>query len=394
MVIQVAEAKVTPSAVRWTAVVARRASRATARPASSRPSSIQPLPPRMNSNASAASAPNQSHRRPERLEDLRNHPVSEPQTHLPARDVAITATTQGRVEKKTAGNTLSVTDPRQYAAWQGWGRSDKGWTVKRARAFVIVVGIAMTVSAVIGPVTASAAESLRCHGQAATILGTEGADVLSGTSGHDVVVLGDGADFFDGLGGDDVVCGEGGRDVLVGGPGSDLLDGGLGIDQLRGDVFAASGDASGDGGNDTLICGDGGDDRANGDNFALNGTASGDGGDDVLLGCDRSTGDNFALNGLASGDGGADTIIGAEGSVGDNNGITTAGVGGDDSITGTSRGDAPMIGDNTGDGGGGNDRISGRQGPDDMDGGPGTDDCDGGSGKDNAVNCEVLVAIP
>jgi hypothetical protein len=29
-----------------------------------------------------------------------------------------------------------------------------------------------------------------------------------------------------------------------------------------------------------------------------------------------------------------------------------------------------MIGDNTGDGGGGNDRISGRQGPDDMDGGP------------------------
>ena len=53
-----------------------------------------------------------------------------------------------------------------------------------------------------------------------------------------------------------------------------------------------------------------------------------------------------------------------------------------------------MIGDNTGDGGGGNDRISGRPGPDDMDGGPGTDDCDGGSGKDNAVNCEALVSIP
>ena len=123
--------------------------------------------------------------------------------------------------------------------------------MKRARGFLTVVGIVLAGLAVVGPVPASAAESLSCHGQAATILGTEGADVLSGTSGNDVVVLGDGADFFDGLNGDDVVCGEGGRDVLVGGPGNDLLDGGLGIDQLRGDVFASSGDASGDGGNDT-----------------------------------------------------------------------------------------------------------------------------------------------
>jgi hypothetical protein len=96
VVIQLAEAKVTPSAVRWTAVDAHNgvegdgpAGVVEAVEQSSR------CPPRMNSNASAAPAPNQSHRRPERLEDLRNHPVSEPQTHLPARDVAITAITRG-----------------------------------------------------------------------------------------------------------------------------------------------------------------------------------------------------------------------------------------------------------------------------------------------------------
>ena len=189
--------------------------------------------------------------------------------------------------------------------------------------------------------------------------------MLIGTSGNDVAVLGDGADVFDGLGGNDVVCGEDGRDLLVGGPGDDLLDGGLGNDQLRGDIVAAAGDATGDGGNDTLYCGDGGDDRANGDNLAVNGSASGNGGNDAISGCERSTGDNFALTGLASGDGGDDTIAEASGVVGDNNGVTTAGTGGNDRIIGTSRGDDPMIGDNTGDSsGGGTDHISGLQGPD------------------------------
>src|SRR5205814_1634972 len=60
VVIHVAEAKVTPSAVWWAAVVVRRASRAAARPSSSRPSSIQPMRPAMNWSASAASAPYQT----------------------------------------------------------------------------------------------------------------------------------------------------------------------------------------------------------------------------------------------------------------------------------------------------------------------------------------------
>jgi hypothetical protein len=96
VVIQVAEAKVTPSAVRWTAVVARQGVGGDG-PAGVVEAVEQSSRCRRgwNSNASAAPAPNQSHRRPERLEDLRNHPVSEPKTHLPARDVAITARTRG-----------------------------------------------------------------------------------------------------------------------------------------------------------------------------------------------------------------------------------------------------------------------------------------------------------
>ena len=62
-------------------------------------------------------------------------------------------------------------------------------------------------------------------GLAATIVGTEGNDVLSGTPGRDVIA---------GLGGDDMVSGLAGNDVICGGPGNDTLKGGKGNDELYG----------------------------------------------------------------------------------------------------------------------------------------------------------------
>jgi len=65
-----------------------------------------------------------------------------------------------------------------------------------------------------------------CHGERATIVGTDGDDVLRGTDDQDVVVGLEGEDRLVGLGGDDVLCGGPGADVLEGGPGDDLLLGG------------------------------------------------------------------------------------------------------------------------------------------------------------------------
>ena len=58
-----------------------------------------------------------------------------------------------------------------------------------------------------------------------------------------------------------------------------------------GDFFAFTGDATGDGGDNTLICGLVGDDRGTGDNFAVNGTASGD--EEHVLALERAGADDY-----------------------------------------------------------------------------------------------------
>lgn len=91
-----------------------------------------------------------------------------------------------------------------------------------------------------------------CDGEVATIVGTNGADVLVGTPGRDVIVGLRGSDTITGLGGNDVICGNagpdsidagdgadvvfgnGGRDDITGGPGRDLLEGGGGKDRIFG----------------------------------------------------------------------------------------------------------------------------------------------------------------
>ena len=85
--------------------------------------------------------------------------------------------------------------------------------------------------------TPAAALAPTCAGQEATIVGTEGNDVLVGTDGPDVIVGLGGDDTIRGGEGDDVLCGDDGADQLFGGPDDDHLDPGAAAyrrpDQLR-----------------------------------------------------------------------------------------------------------------------------------------------------------------
>ena len=71
-----------------------------------------------------------------------------------------------------------------------------------------------------------------CNGLNVTILGTNGANVITGTLKPDVIHGLGGNDFIDGNGGDDTICGGDGSDTLIGGTGNDTLVAGLGADSL------------------------------------------------------------------------------------------------------------------------------------------------------------------
>jgi Ca2+-binding RTX toxin-like protein len=123
--------------------------------------------------------------------------------------------------------------------------------------------ISMTVNNIIpspppptGPVT--------CQGLPATIIGTEGNDILEGTEGNDVINGLGGNDGITGYGGDDIICGDDGNDSIVGYDGNDILDGGNGVDSLSGNsgddvLYGGPGDDRivGGLGNDALYGGDG-----------------------------------------------------------------------------------------------------------------------------------------
>ena len=147
-----------------------------------------------------------------------------------------------------------------------------------------------------------------CAGEPATIVGTNGHDVIVGTEGPDVISAGGGSDRIDALGGDDLVCGGGGNDEILGGDGDDFLYGEDEDDTL-----------SGGAGDDVLHGGSEGDELAGGP------------GNDVL----RGGSDAFGASDLASFDGatagvtvdlaertssgeteGTDTLIGIEGARG------------------------------------------------------------------------------
>lgn len=238
--------------------------------------------------------------------------------------------------------------------------------------------------------TAVLLEFMYCAGEAATMVGSSGADNLIGTPGPDVIVGLAGDDLIDGKAGHDIVCAGPGNDELRGKDGNDKLYGEGGNDKLNG----AAGDdvVDGGGGKDTAVYFG----ASAGVTVDL-GTGVGGGADqgsDTINRIEHVMGSSFAdvlrgdaggnrLKGLAGADelrgmGGIDTLIGAA-----NNDLIYGGSGNDilqgkaglDTIYGGSGLD--MI-----EGNNGNDTLYGDADDDTLRGGPGEDLLDGGTGTD------------
>jgi uncharacterized repeat protein (TIGR01451 family) len=109
-----------------------------------------------------------------------------------------------------------------------------------------------------------------CGGKPATILGTEGDDVITGTEQRDVISALGGDDQVNSLGGKDSVCGKSGNDKLKGKGDADLVKGGGGRDTGKGgggDDTVKGGpkpDRLRGGSGDDLLAGGGGNDNCRG----------------------------------------------------------------------------------------------------------------------------------
>ncbi|RMF84760.1 MAG: hypothetical protein D6736_18700 [Nitrospinota bacterium] len=232
---------------------------------------------------------------------------------------------------------------------------------------------------------------LVCFGQYATMMGTEGDDILSGTPGTDVIVGLGGNDIIQGKDGNDLLCGGAGDDSIEAGYGDDFLDGGPGDDLLDGQggndvLIAGAGNDALDGGygNDVLVGGEGNNLLSGGDGSDIlqggpdQDIMQGGYGDDLL---DGGAGDDFL-----DGQGGNDMLQGGTGydvlSGGYGNDILDGGEG-NDQLSGQG-GDDVMVG------GAGNDMLDGGYGYDFLDGGEGVDLLNGGGGIDTCLNGESL----
>jgi Ca2+-binding RTX toxin-like protein len=116
---------------------------------------------------------------------------------------------------------------------------DLSTTSKQSRVrFTAVGGTAYTIEVMSQKTKAGGLLALAvryvCGGKVATIVGTEGDDVLTGTAGADVIVGLGGNDTISGLDGNDTICGGDGNDLISGGNGDDALFGGAGNDTLKG----------------------------------------------------------------------------------------------------------------------------------------------------------------
>jgi Ca2+-binding RTX toxin-like protein len=229
------------------------------------------------------------------------------------------------------------------------------------------------------------AEDARCQGHKATIVGTEGDDVIHGTPSRDVIYGGKGDDEIFGSLGNDLICGGPGDDVLHGGRGNDEVQGGAGADRVFGDL-----------GDDKVVGGPGADDDVSG-GLGIDVVNGGAGNDDLVhgdYGYDRMSG------GAGSGDiaSFATSVAGGKGS-----GVWASlrkhrayGDGHDklfgfEDLEGSAFRDT-LIGSpqaNAIDGGPGNDTLIGGGGRDTLDGGQGSDKCSGAPGRTTSCGPEA-----
>ena len=108
---------------------------------------------------------------------------------------------------------------------------------RRAKAvipFLLILTVIALVSLQSLQMGSVAQEPVLCHGEVATILGTEQDDRIRGTRGPDVIVTFGGNDRVMASDGDDIICAGDGDDTVSGGKGNDLLDAGSGNDTVSG----------------------------------------------------------------------------------------------------------------------------------------------------------------
>jgi hypothetical protein len=104
---------------------------------------------------------------------------------------------------------------------------------------------------------AASAATPMCFGQKATIVGTNGDDVIKGTPKADVIVAKGGNDVISGGGGKDRICAGSGHDTIGAGVGADWVSGGWGNDTIGG--YKGDDKLFGDQGQDKLLGGAGND---------------------------------------------------------------------------------------------------------------------------------------
>jgi len=147
---------------------------------------------------------------------------------------------------------------------------------------------AVTLSTMLTALPAESAGTVKCGGQAATIVGTPGQDILRGTPGRDVINGLGGSDTIQGFGGNDVICGAAGNDTIFGHGGNDIIIGGPGNDNIFGNtgnnkIYAGPGNDEiiTDAGKDRVWAGAGNDEI---NTKSGNDVVYGQGGDDTVYG--------------------------------------------------------------------------------------------------------------
>jgi Ca2+-binding RTX toxin-like protein len=244
----------------------------------------------------------------------------------------------------------------------------KGWWVSVA---VILAGITVFAQSAGG--AEGTAETPRCHGKKATIVGTGEDDTIRGTDHPDVIVTLGGDDTISAGLGNDYVCAGTGDDLLHGGRGNDVLDGGAGTDRVFGDL------------GDDKATGGGGDDDEVGGGLGIDTVSGGPGNADLVRG-------DYGYDRMDGGPGREDVASFATAVAGNKgSGVWASlpahkafGDGHDrlfrfEALEGSAFGDTLIGGPATAiDGGPGNDTLTGNRGTRTIDGGQGKDGCRGG----------------
>lgn len=249
--------------------------------------------------------------------------------------------------------------------------------IRFAMLAALLVAAAFAAQAVAAGGGAEAEEEARCMGRLATIVGTEGDDVIHGTPGRDVIDGGNGNDEIFGSLANDLICGGPGDDVIHGGRGNDDLQGATGADRVFGDL-----------GDDKVVGGPGADDDVSG-GLGIDVVNGGPGNDDLVhgdYGYDRMSG-GAGIGDIASF---ATAVAGGKGS-----GVWASlrahrayGDGHDklfgfESLEGSAFRDT-LVGNgqaNDINGGPGDDTLIGGGGSDTLEGGQGSDKCSGAPGR-------------